>query len=207
MQGSDKHKHTFGGSTWNTPVCPNCNTRLHQIFEFDLRDDRLLELKSKTLGKLPLISCLNCSSYWEPQEFRIDPIDKSLSIIKQLDEQHWIAEEQDRLEFPLPFSEMKLVDLKSIDCPSDEDSDAAFAVFGTEYVCRILGSPLYSTQTIVKTCSHCNRKMEYIATICSEDYDSQGLVHEGFSFNFGESFIYFYLCKSCNILATEMQST
>lgn len=88
---------------------------------------------------------------------------------------------------------MKLVELQDIDNPGDnDDSDPAFEAFGSEYVCRILGKPLFATDYIYKKCAHCNEEMLYVATVGSEDYYSKGLVHENFTFKFGEAFLYFY---------------
>jgi hypothetical protein len=207
IKGNDKHHHSFGGDSWKTPICPNCGTNLHLIFNFDLNDNRLEKLSNGQLDRIPLISCLNCSSYWSTQVFKIEPQTGTITIIKQTDEENWISEEEDHLPYPLPFSNLKLVELHETDAPSkEEDTDKAFEDFGSEYVCRILGEPLFATESIQNKCYLCNEDMEYVATICSEDYDSEGLVHEGFTFNFGESFIYFYFCKSCTILQTEMQS-
>ncbi|MEK0317034.1 rRNA methylase [Cohnella sp. 56] len=206
--GNDKYQHSFGGDKWRTPICPNCGTNLHLIFDFDLNDIRLDKLSNKSLGSIPLVSCLNCSSYWSIQVFKVEPQTRTITILQQTDEESWIAEDEDRLPYPLPFSNMRLEELHESDIPSKgDDTDTAFEDFGSEYVCRILGEPLFATESIQNKCYLCNEDTEYIATICSEDYNSEGLVHEGFTFNFGESFLYFYFCKSCNILQTEMQST
>ncbi|OAS14697.1 hypothetical protein [Paenibacillus oryzisoli] len=208
IKGIDKYLHSFGGDSWNTPICPNCDTNLHLIFNFDLKDNRLEKLSNGQLDRIPLISCLNCSSYWSTQVFEIEPRTGTITILKQTDGEKWISEKEDHLPNPLPFSNVKFEELYETDTPSNEgDTDKAFEDFGSEYICRILGEPLIATEPIQNKCYSCNEDMEYVATICSEDFDSEGLVHEGFTFNFGESFLYFYICKSCNLLQTEMQST
>ncbi|GAC44207.1 hypothetical protein [Paenibacillus popilliae] len=200
--------YKVSGESWQTPICPNCGTNLHLIFNFDLNDNKLKKLENGKIDSIPLISCLNCSSYWSAQVFKIEPQTRIITIIKQSDKENWISEEEDRLPYPLPFSKMKLEELQVIDMPTiDGDTDRVFEALGLEYVCRILDEPLFVTEPIHKKCYGCNEIMEYVATICSEDYDSEGLVYEGFTFNFGESFLYFYFCESCNILETEMQST
>lgn len=57
------------GQHWNLPTCKLCGEKIHQIFCFDLKDDGLRELRGGNLGKLPLVSCLNCSMVWEQQIF------------------------------------------------------------------------------------------------------------------------------------------
>ncbi|MFC4812429.1 rRNA methylase [Paenibacillus sp. GCM10023250] len=208
IKGYDTHLHTFGGDSWNTPICPNCGTNLHLIFNFDLNDSRLEKLQNGQLNRIPLISCLNCSSYWSTQVFKIEPQTGTITIIKQTDEEHWISEDEDQFPYPLPFSSLTLEELHETDTPSnEEDTDIAFADFGSEYVCRILGEPLFATEAIQNKCYHCNEDMEYVATICSEDYDSEGLVHDGFTFNLGEIFLYYYFCKSCLLLQADTQGT
>jgi hypothetical protein len=207
IKGHDNYHHSFGGESWNSPICPNCKTKMHLIFNFDLRDKRLESLSNGELDNIPLVSCLNCSSYWSPQIFSIDPNKKLISIIEQNDEENWVSEEEDKLPYPLPYSDMKLIELEEGDIIKEDDYSDEFLPFGSEYVCRIMGIPLFNTDYIHKKCKKCRGNMHYVATICSEDYDSEGLVHEKFSFNFGEAFLYFYLCKTCNVLETEMQST
>jgi hypothetical protein len=206
VKGLDNYNHYFGGDSWETPLCPNCKVSMHLIINFDLKDKRLEELGSGDLNSIPLVSCLNCSSFWSPQIFWIDANKKEISLIEQSDEEKWVANIEDRLPYPLPFSEMKLVELQDTDVQGDDDSDPAFEAFGSEYICRILGNPLFATEYIHKECAYCNEELLYVATICSEDYYSKGLVHETFSFNFGESFLYFYLCRNCSTVETEMQS-
>ena len=208
IRGTGSFNHLFGGDSWNTPICPNCKVKSHLIFCFDLTDPKLSEVHNGSLKNIPIVSCLNCSLYWSRQVFKIDPVTKTVTIMKQFDEERWVSEEEDRLPFPLPISAMTLQELQKVDTPTtDEESDSAYEAFGSEYVCRVLGEPLYAVDTIEKKCEFCNNPMKYIATICSEDYNSVGLVHEDFSFNFGDAYIYFFLCKICNILETEMQST
>ncbi len=79
VKGFEKFNHFFGDETWNLPICPNCNTKLHQILTFDLQDDRLSELRDSELNELPLVSCLNCSLAWEHQYFKIIPEQKKLN--------------------------------------------------------------------------------------------------------------------------------
>ncbi|GKU77647.1 rRNA methylase [Paenibacillus sp. L3-i20] len=206
--GDDRHHHTFGSDSWKTPICPNCGTNVHFIFNFELNDNKLSTLSNDQLDSIPMVSCLNCSSYWSTQVFKIEPRTREIIILKQNDKDNWLSDEEDRLPYPLPFTKVKLEELYETDTPTGEwDSDKAFEDFGSEYICRILGEPLFATEPIQKKCYSCNEDIEYIATICSEDFDSEGLVHEGFSFNFGESFLYFYFCKFCSLLQTEMQST
>ncbi|ARU63593.1 rRNA methylase [Tumebacillus avium] len=209
VKGTDNYGHSFGGTSWDTPVCPNCNINMHLIFTFDLSDPRFQQFHHhSSLDSIPLLSCLNCSSYWSRQVFELAPTSRSVSIVKQFDEEKWICEEEDRLPSPLPFSNMMLVELEENDLVlKGSDTDHAFDAFGSEYVCRVLGEPLFAVDPIQKKCDGCNQEMEYLATVCSEDYDSVGLVKEDFSFQIGESYIYFHFCKICNVLETETQST
>ncbi|TCM87922.1 hypothetical protein EV294_1162 [Paenibacillus sp. BK033] len=208
IKGKEQFNHTFGGVNWKTPVCVNCLAPMHLIFCFDLTDPRLNGHYKVKLESLPLVTCLNCSGYWAPQVFQLDPIANAITIVKQTDVEHWIMEDEDKLPVPLPLSNVKLIPLTKKDILLDDlDNDESFTLFGSEYICRLLGPPLFATDKIQKRCSSCSKEMQYIATVCSEDYDSEGLIHEGFSFHIGESFIFFYLCTDCLRLETEMQST
>ncbi|MFB9328277.1 hypothetical protein ACFFSY_20295 [Paenibacillus aurantiacus] len=119
-----------------------------------------------------------------------------------------MAEPEDRLPYPLPCVAMVLENMHEVDVPATEDEmDRAFAAFGSAYVCRLMDIPLFPNGGIHKKCSHCEEVMHYVATVCSEDYDIEGLIQEGFSFIFGEAFLYFFICRSCCTIETEMQST
>ncbi|OHX31223.1 hypothetical protein BWGOE5_28650 [Bacillus mycoides] len=63
MEGKDSYNHYFGGQDCNFPKCKLCGEKMHQILCFDLKDERLTELKSGELDTLPLVSCLNCASH------------------------------------------------------------------------------------------------------------------------------------------------
>ncbi|WP_315956266.1 hypothetical protein [Paenibacillus violae] len=103
---------------------------------------------------------------------------------------------------------MKLVELHDIDSPEDgEERDLAFQAFGSEYICRILGNPFFATDEILETCLCCESDMHYVASVCSEDYHSEFLVHDKFSFLIEESFLYFYYCKECLVIKTVMQKS
>ncbi|MHC2835946.1 hypothetical protein ACUXEY_004466 [Bacillus sp. F9_6S_D1_P_5] len=71
IEGKDSYNHYFGGEDCNLPVCKLCSEKMHQILCFDLKDDRLTELKSNELNILPFVSCLNCAMVWEPQYFQL----------------------------------------------------------------------------------------------------------------------------------------
>ena len=48
--------------------------------------------------------------------------------------------------------------------------------------------------------------MNYVAMLTGEDYGNEGGLTGGITFQIGESFLYFYLCKECLIIQTSMQS-
>lgn len=71
MEGKDSYNHYFGGQDCELPLCKLCGEKMHQIFCFDLKDEKLAELKNDELIVLPFISCLNCAMVWEPQYFQL----------------------------------------------------------------------------------------------------------------------------------------
>ncbi|PDY23558.1 hypothetical protein COM83_13575 [Bacillus cereus] len=96
--------------------------------------------------------------------------------------------------------------MKNEDIPTDEDSYwEAFDLFGSEYVCRLLGPPLYGDVPEDLGCPTCSKEMEYVATITQdlEGWERISVV----DFQFGEMNIYYYLCKDCSLMKTEIQGT
>lgn len=206
IEGRGSYNHYFGGQDCNLPVCKLCGEKMHQILCFDLKDGRLAELKSNELNILPFVSCLNCAMVWEPQYFQLSDGGKAVQIIQQQNTEEWIMEEEYKLPVLLPKTTVKLINMKNEDIPTDEDSYwEAFNLFGSEYVCRLLGVPLYDDLPKDLACPTCAKEMKYVATI-TQDIEERGLISV-VDFQFGEMNIYYYLCIDCLIIKTEIQNT
>lgn len=206
IEGRGSYNHYFGGQDCNLPVCKLCGEKMHQILCFDLKDGRLAELKSNELNILPFVSCLNCAMVWEPQYFQLSDGGKTVQIIQQQNTEEWIMEEEYKLPASLPKTTVKLINMKNEDIPTDEDSYwEAFDLFGSEYVCRLLGVPLYDDLPKDLACPTCAKEMKYVATI-TQDIEGRGLISV-VDFQFGEMNIYYYLCIDCLIIKTEIQNT
>ena len=206
IEGRGSYNHYFGGQDCNLPVCKLCGEKMHQILCFDLKDGRLAELKSNELNILPFVSCLNCAMVWEPQYFQLSDGGKTVQIIQQQNTEEWIMEEEYKLPVLLPKTTVKLINMKNEDIPIDEDSYwEAFDLFGSEYVCRLLGVPLYDDLPKDLACPTCAKEMKYVATI-TQDIEERGLISV-VNFQFGEMNIYYYLCIDCLIIKTEIQNT
>ncbi|ANC19943.1 hypothetical protein WR52_14615 [Bacillus cereus] len=206
IEGKDSYNHYFGGQDCNLPVCKLCGEKMHQILCFDLKDERLAELKSSELNILPFVSCLNCAMVWEPQYFQLSDGGKTVQIIQQHNTEEWIMEEEYKLPVLLPKTTIKLINMKNEDIPTDEDSYwEAFDLFGSEYVCRLLGVPLYDDLPKDLACPTCAKEMKYVATI-TQDIEERRLISV-VDFQFGEMNIYYYLCIDCLIIKTEIQNT
>ncbi|QWH18129.1 hypothetical protein EXW62_13960 [Bacillus mycoides] len=200
MEGKDSYNHYFGGQDCELPLCKLCGEKMHQIFCFDLKDEKLAELKNDELIVLPFISCLNCAMVWEPQYFQLSNGGKTVQIIKQDNTEEWIMEAEYKLPVNLPKTNVKLTNMKN------EDSYwEAFDLFGSEYVCRLLGAPLYDDVPEDLGCPTCSKEMKYVATI-TQDLEERELISV-VDFLFGEMNIYYYLCKDCSVMKTEIQGT
>ncbi|MGG3730860.1 hypothetical protein CN386_24480 [Bacillus cereus] len=206
VEGKEPYNHYFGGEECNLPFCKLCGENMHQILCFDLKDERIAELKSSELDILPLVSCLNCAMVWEPQYFQLSDGGKTVRIIQQQNTEEWIMEEEYKLPVSLPKTTVRLINMKNDDIPIDEDSyGEAFDLFGSEYVCRLLGAPLYDDLPENLACPTCSKEMKYVATI-TQDLEERGLISV-VDFQFGEMNIYYYICKECSIIKTEIQGT
>ncbi|OFD92235.1 hypothetical protein BWGOE13_29480 [Bacillus mycoides] len=206
IEGKDSYTHYFGGQDCNLPVCKLCGEKMHQILCFDLKDERLAKFKNGELNVLPLVSCLNCAMVWEPQYFQLSNGGKTVQIIKQDNTEDWIMEDEDKLPVDLPKTNVKLTNMKNEDIPTDEDRYwEAFDLFGSEYICRLLGAPLYDEVPEDLGCPACSKEMKYVATI-TQDLEERELISV-VDFQFGEMKIYYYLCKDCSVMKTEIQGT
>lgn len=91
------------------------------------------------------------------------------------------------------------------DIPVNEDAYyAAFDLFGQEYICKVLGAPLYVDKPNDISCPTCNHDMKYVSSV-TQDFNVN-LVSVADLF-LGEMIIYFYFCKECLTVKTEVQGT
>ena len=49
---------------------------------------------------------------------------------------------------------------------------------GRDYICRIVGAPLYIEDSIEATCPCCSKSMNYVAMLTGEDYGNEGDLQE-----------------------------
>lgn len=207
VKGESIYNHRFGGKTWKVPICKNCNELYHQIFTFDLKDPYLKDIRKDGLNELPLISCLNCSTAWEPQVFKLDINKKEIEILSSEDFQKWIQGSENKICSPLPEVKVKLVKMEDKDIPTSSDLYYnIFDLFGEEHICRLLGAPLYAQTPIDRECPICKKEMKYIAMIGSQSYNTENVI-DGVDFFIGEMNLYYLLCKECMIIKTECQGT
>jgi hypothetical protein len=208
VYGKDSYQHIFGGEKWNVPVCPQCNKKVHQIFTFDLVDPRLQDFRVGNLMSLPLITCVNCSLYEDTQVFKLNANTKTISTLVQSNIFEWKYEEDLEIPTPLPISVMKLIEMEPYDMPTNEqEEEMAFEAMGRDYICRLKGKPLYAIDSIDFQCPCCQKKIIYVAELTGEDYDKEGELTGSVPFQIGESIIYFFFCKECLVIRTELQST
>ena len=202
LKGNDNYKHKFGGNDWDISVCPNCNTPYHKIMSLDLRDPKLKSIMGICDKELPLISCLNCSSGWGEQFFKINFEEKKVELIKNTDTQHWIQDDELRIESPLCEVNMHLTSLNENENPINEDLYYELTdSFGEDYFVRVLGAPLYLQGPINRECPCCHKEMKYIATVGNDC----GNMIDSINFDLGEMWLYFMFCNECSILKVESE--
>lgn len=190
-------------------MCINCKKPYHQILTFDLNDPWLKEIRGRdSLFEMPLISCLNCSTCWEPQVFSLDSKAKKIVIISDMDTQKWKQEDNCSILSPLTEVKVMLQVMDIGDIPIDTGHyHSAMERYGRDYICRLLGAPLYEQNPIDRECPRCKREMKYIAAITSQPYGETGKVIEGVDFFIGEMTLYFMFCEDCMYIKTECQGT
>lgn len=198
--GESSYMHRFGGHNWKLPECKNCNTEYHQLVTLDLSDPILAFLKLDSEYELPLISCLNCSSWWEYQSYKIDFKNKKVELVEVIDDFNEIQDEEDKFPLIFPQKQMCLVPLEKNEKPITEDLyEEIIDGFGEEYICRVGGKPIFVTESISERCPLCGRKMNFVAQIVPTPYDNYDAL-EGIDFFFGDGVIYYYYCNKCQTM-------
>lgn len=195
----DNYKHHFGGNDWVTPVCSNCGEPYHQILSLDLNDPKLNTIAGQCSKCLPLISCLNCSSCWEEQFFKINFKEKTVEFISNNDTQHWIIDDELKINVPLLEYPITLNEKKTDGEVSEDDF---WEEMGKDHFVSILGDYYFNYEGNTQ-CDICGKDMKYIATVCS-DY---GNIIKDFDFDLGETVLYFFFCNECSTMKVIGQST
>ena len=202
LKGNGNFNHKFGGNNWDVPACKNCNAPYHIIMSLDLRDPKLESIMGICDKELPLISCLNCSSIWGEQFFKINFEEKKVEFIQDTDTQHWIQDDELRIGSPLYEVNMQLVSLNENENPVNEELYYELTNnFGKDYFIRLLGAPLYLQDPIDRECPCCHKEMKYIATVGSDF----GNIIDNTNFDLGEMWLYFMFCNECSILKVESE--
>lgn len=197
----DVYDHHFGGTDWITPICDNCNNHYHQILSLDLCDPRLSSIMGECDKQFPIVSCLNCSSCWDEQVYKINFEKKEVLFISNTDEWHICMDEDSRIDVPL---------LKQAVSLEEKNYDGEYYYnflddIGTDFFLSVLGEPcfLYHQANVNLKCPFCQKEMRYIATLCS-DYNN---IIKDINFNIGENMLYFLFCSKCDIVKVLGQST
>lgn len=204
LEGASNYSHFFGGKALNVPICPNCNEPMHLIVRFDMSDPIFAGI-NMNLSSLPLVSCLNCSSCWETQFFKLEQ--EQIKLLFQENKESWVADEEDKLVSPLPELPIKFIPLgeKEIFKSSltDEERDLIFDCFGTEYIGRLFGGQVEDSDSEEKfCCSYCGEGMTHIASITEDMSDKTNLI-SAVDFLLGEIILNFFLCAKCKVIRTE----
>lgn len=198
--GESQYAHRFGGHNWNLPICKNCNTEYHQLITLDLSDPSLEFLGMDKNNELPLISCLNCSSWWEYQSYKIDFENNKIELVDVVDEFNEIQDEEDKFSLVFPERKMSLVPLEEKEKPITEELYYEILdSLGEEYICRVGGIPVFMTEEISDSCPSCGDKLTFIAQIAPAPYDDYNVL-DGVEFFFGDGVLYFYYCKKCQTM-------
>ncbi|MBQ5331452.1 MAG: hypothetical protein J6F31_09425 [Oscillospiraceae bacterium] len=189
------YNHFFGGKNWKTPVCKNCNANYHQILLIDLNDPLFSHLRNSNECTLPIVSCLNCSSCWDYQIFKVNHENEEIQCISDTDTEHWINTD-DTIESPLLQKNIIFIPVTHFNNSILDDLYSKMFVTG-------LGTPPLIDTHVDLQCPLCKNMMDYVVTITS---DWTHIIKE-IDFVFGELFIYFFYCKKCGIMKTIGQGT
>lgn len=207
-----RYNHYFGGNTWKMPICENCKKPYQQLITLDLRDPRLEEFKDFGLSELPLMSCLNCSSWWGHQCFQLDPDKKEVKFISNTDEWHEKIEYDTSFEVPFDIIPLELKRINKSDAFEEEEIPDIFKTVGEDYIITVGEKPMLydcDLEEIGDTCSICGSAIKYVAMLASEmaelgesldEYDKPGDYSKVRMLYFGDEMLFFFYCSTCKTI-------
>ena len=193
----DSYHHRFGGNDWITPVCENCGDNYHQIASFDLNDPRLSYIYGICDKSFPIVSCVNCSSCWGDQLFKVDFEKKEIKLIGNTDNIHWVIEDEYRITVPIAEHSISFEELLY-----EDEYEGTLDDLGGDYFITAAGNPCFVMEADT-VCPLCKGEMKYVATVCG---DHVGIL-ENEDFEIGETILYYMFCSECDVIKVIGQST
>ena len=91
--------------------------------------------------------------------------------------------------------------MEPLECFDDEE---VIESMGRDYFCKLGGKPVFLTNSIEMRCKECGRKMQYVGALTGSDFENNELLN-GVDFYFGDMFLYFYYCDTCNVVGVDSQ--
>ncbi len=205
--GARTYGHRFGGSSWRVTDPSEIHGGPTLLFVLDLRDPVLSGFRVGGLIELPVCSYAVCDVWAFPQLYRIQPDDKSLTLIGR----HGPGSEEvfPELLGPFPEKNIHFEPLRTEDYPTTEElywrASDDFLGRSPRFF-RVAGTPLWVFAAMTVRCP-CGRQMKYVCSLGYEGESSRlGLVANELLF-LGESALYWFLCPCCLNLAVVSQAT
>lgn len=197
VPGKDEYEHQFGGAEWDMDACGICKGDIHQIATLDLEDPRLEMFRNPTAGRIPMISCLNCSASWWRQGYVIS--NNRIEWDYQDVEEAEVMTEEDYIVTPLPVVDMKLEEY------DDSDVDRFWEEFGSKFLCKVGGDPIWAGEEVELKCPNCGKEMEFVAMIGGEYPGKAKSVLPQVSFGIGTNVYYYAICPECGEITVDCQ--
>jgi hypothetical protein len=200
--GNDQYKHKFGGCSWD--IIDNItNYQPTLLLVLDKLDPQLSTLEL-ALDEIPICSHINCSAWHGRQQFKIDPLTRSIKLVS-LEVSNI---ESFHTELPNPFPEKSVIirPMNTTDYPVDRDtySQACERFLNSNDFIRVLGPPLWMELEQKEICI-CGTSMKYMCSVGSQAHIYGDFIDE-INFYIGEGVLYFFLCPNCLLLTVISQS-
>lgn len=197
IPGKDEFEHQFGGHEWDMERCTLCKGDIHQLITLDLQDPRLAAFRNPEAGMVPMVSCLNCSASWWRQGYHIK--NNLIQWEYQDIEEAEVMAEMDMIPTPLPVVSLKLEEY------DDSDVEQFWKDFGTKFICKVGGDPIWAQDPVELTCPTCGKSMEFVAMIGGEQEEAEGKLIGKVRFGLGTCVYYYAVCPECGAITVDCQ--
>ena len=197
VPGKDQYEHQFGGDEWDMDACNICKGDIHQIITLDLEDPRLEDFRNPTAGRIPMVSCLNCSASWWRQGYVIsnNRIEWDYQDVEEAD----VMTEEDRIPTPLPVIPVQLAEY------NDSNTEQFWKDFGTKFLCKVGGNPIWAQEEVELKCPECGKPMKFVAMICGEKEEGTAHLMGEVPFGLGTCVYYYAVCTECGEITVDCQ--
>ena len=88
---------------------------------------------------------------------------------------------------------------------NDSDIEQFWKDFGTKFLCKVGGNPIWAQEEVELKCPECGKPMKFVAMICGEKEEGTAHLMGEVPFGLGTCVYYYAVCTECGEITVDCQ--